>query len=119
MLFDARSLIPAPGGSSSSDAIGEKPVDNAGQEISQVLVVSGHRKDLLPVSRICNEGIDALVGIDEPGNNPQPKLLLRQGVEHLLDCAERVSAAGAPGQDQDVRLRSIRLREIRIEAARL
>src|SRR5262245_18556599 len=119
MLFDARALLPAPGGGGGSDAIGKEAVDDAGQKISQVLRAGGYRKDLVLVSWIRNKGVDALVSMDEPGNNPQPKLLLRERVEHFFDRAERIAAAGAPRQDQDIRLRSIGLREIRIDAARL
>jgi len=60
------------------------------------------------VSLICNEGIDAVVGIHEPGNDPEAKLFSRERLEHLLDCVERISAAAASGQDQNIRLRSIR-----------
>ena len=70
---------------------------DAGQEILQVLSIVGDWNDLVPVSLICNEGIDAVVGIHEPGNHPEAKLLSRERLEHLLDCVERVSAAGAPG----------------------
>src|SRR5262245_41242556 len=119
MLFDARALLPAPGGGSGSDAIGEEAVDDAGQKISQVLRAGRYRKDLVLVSWIRNKGVDALVSMDEPGNNPQPKLLLRERVEHFFDRAEKIAAASTPRQDQDIRLRSIGLREIRIDAARL
>src|SRR6266545_6848995 len=98
MLFDARSFMAAPGCGGGSNAIGEEAVDDAGQEISQILGIAGDGNDLVPVSLICNEGVDAVVGIHEPGNDPEAKLLLREGLEHLLDCVERVSAAGAPGQ---------------------
>src|SRR5215510_7747245 len=108
MLFDARSFVSAPGCGGSSNAIGEEAVDDAGQEISQVLSIAGDGNDLVPVSLVRNEGIHAVVGIHEPGNDSEAKLLLCEGVEHLLDCMERVSAARPSRQDQNVRLGSIR-----------
>src|SRR5215468_11211546 len=97
MLFDARSFVSAPGCGGGGNAIGEEAVDDAGQKISQVLSIAGDGNDLVLVSVICNEGIHAVVGIHEPGNHPEAKLLSRERLEHLLDCVERVSAAGAPG----------------------
>src|SRR5262245_18404977 len=97
MLFDARAFIAAPGCRSCGNAIGEEAVDHPGQDVWQVLGIVGYGKDLIPVSRICNEGIDARVGINESGSDPQPKFLLPEDVEHLLDRAERISTAGASG----------------------
>jgi hypothetical protein len=119
MLFDARAFPPAPGGGGGSDPIGEEAVDDAGQEISQVLGIVGNWNDLVPMRRIGDEGVEALVGVDEPGNDPEAKLLLGEGVEHRIDRAERISAAGTSGQDENVRLRSIWLGKIREPAARL
>src|SRR5262249_547131 len=93
MLFDARSLLPAPGRGGGSKAVGEGAVDDGGQEVSEVLSIVGDWNDLVPMRLICNEGVDAVVGIDEPSNDPEAKLLLRESVEHLLDRVERVSAA--------------------------
>src|SRR5262249_37578107 len=81
---------------------------DAGPEILQGLSIVGDWNDLVPVSLICNEGIDAVVGIHEPGNDPEAKLFSRERLEHLLDCAERVSAARPSRQDQNIRLHSIR-----------
>jgi hypothetical protein len=86
----------------------EEAVDDAGQKISQVLSIVGDRNDLVPMRLVCNEGVDAVVGIDEPGNDAEAKLLLRESVEHLLDRVERVSAARTSRQDQNIRLGSIR-----------
>src|SRR5262249_40982612 len=97
MLFDARSFVPAPGCGGGGNAIGEEAVDDAGQEISQVLSIAGGGNDLVPVRLVRNEGIDAVVGIHEPGNDAEAKLFSRERLEHLLDCVERVSAAAAPG----------------------
>src|SRR5262244_1129742 len=108
MLFDARSFVSAPGCGGGGNAIGEEVVDDAGQKISQVLSIAGDGNDLVPVSLICNEGIHAVVGIHEPGNDPEAKLLLSEGVEHLLDCMERVSAARTSRQDQNIGLCPIR-----------
>jgi hypothetical protein len=77
MLFDARSFVAAPSRGGGNDAIGEEAVDDAGQEILQVLDIAGDGDDLVPVSLICNEGIDAVVGIHEPGNDPEAKLFSR------------------------------------------
>src|SRR5262249_14533228 len=107
MLFDTRSLLPAPGCGGGGNAIGEEAVDDAGQEISQVLSIVGDWNDLILMSLVCNEGVDAVVGIDEPRNDPEAELLLRESVEHLLDRVERVSAASASRQDQNIRLGSI------------
>src|ERR1700751_449310 len=108
MLFDTRSFLPAPGRGGRSDAIGEEAVDDAGQEVSQVLSIVGAWNDLVPMRLVCNEGVDAAVGIHEAGNDPEAKLLLRESVEHLLDRVERVSAARTSRQDQNIRLGSIR-----------
>src|SRR5215471_21483201 len=101
MLFDARAFLPAPGRGGGANAIGKEAVDDAGQEISQVLSIAGDGNDLVPVRLICNEGVDAVVGIHEPGNDPEAKLFSRERLEHLLDCVERISAAAASGQDQN------------------
>src|SRR6516162_2829377 len=108
MLFDAGSFVPTPGCGGGGNAIGEEAVDDAGQKISQVLSIAGDGNDLVPVRLVCNEGVDAVVGIHEPGNDPEAKLLLSEGVEHLLDCMERVSAARPSRQDQNIGLGSIR-----------
>src|SRR6516225_1258349 len=81
MLFDAGSCVPTPGCGGGGNAIGEEAVDDAGQKISQVLSIAGDGNDLVPMRLVCNEGIDAVVGIYEPGNNPEAKLLLCEGVE--------------------------------------
>jgi hypothetical protein len=47
---------------------------------------------------VCNEGVDAVVGIHEPRNDPEAKLLLSEGVEHLLDRMERVSPLAPLGR---------------------
>ena len=117
MLFDARAFPPAPGGGGGGDAIGEEAVDDAGQEISQVLGIVGNWNDLVPMRRIGDEGVDTLVGVDKPGNDPEAKPLLGEGVEHPIDRAERISAAGASGHDENIRLRSIWLGKIRESAA--
>jgi hypothetical protein len=57
--------------------------------------------------RIGDEGVDAIVGVDEPGNDPEAKLLLGEGIENRIDRAKGISAAGTPGQEENVRLRSI------------
>jgi hypothetical protein len=59
MLFDARAFIAAPSCRSCGNAIGEEAVDHAVQENSQVLGIVAYAKDLILVSRIRNEGIDA------------------------------------------------------------
>src|SRR6516162_9568689 len=69
MLFDARSFVSAPGCGGSSNAIGEEAVDDAGQKISQVLSIAGDGNDLVPVRLVCNEGVDAVVGIHAPRRN--------------------------------------------------
>ena len=53
---------------------GEKAVDDAGEEVSQVLSIARDGNDLVPVSPICNEGVNAVVGIDEPS---MPNLRVR------------------------------------------
>src|SRR6516164_3388111 len=87
MLFDAGSFVPTPGCGGGANAIGKEAVDDAGQEISQVLSIAGDGNDLVPMRLVCNEGVDALVGIDETGNDPEAKPLLRERIEHLLDSA--------------------------------
>src|SRR5262245_61795100 len=107
MLFDTRAFLPPPGGGGGSNAVGEEAVDDAGQEISQVLSIVGDWNDLVPMRLVCNEGVDAVIGIHEPGNDREAKLLLSEGVEHLLDGVERVSAARPSRQDQNIRLGAI------------
>jgi len=41
MLFDTRSFVAAPSRGGGNDAIGEEAVDDAGQEILQVLDIAG------------------------------------------------------------------------------
>src|SRR5262249_19184897 len=89
MFFDASSFLLAPGCGGGSNTIGEEAVDDAGQEISHILSIAGGGNDLVPMRLVCNEGVDAVIGIDESGNDPEAKLLLRESIEHLFDCAER------------------------------
>ena len=75
--------------------------------------------DEVLVGGIRNERIDAAVGIDEAGDNSEPELLFRESLEHLVYRRERVSSGRALGENQDVGLAAIRLREVRKCAARL
>jgi hypothetical protein len=68
---------------------------------------------------ICDERVDAAVGINEAGNDAEPELLFRESLEHLVDRRERVSSGRALGENQDVGLAAIRLREVCKCAARL
>jgi hypothetical protein len=102
MLLDARAFAPPPRCGGGADAISQEAVDDAGHEIREVLGIARNREDLLPVRVIRDEGIDARIGVDEAGNDPEPKLARRERVEHLRDGAERVAAAGAARQDQHV-----------------
>ena len=52
MLFDARSFVAAPGCGGGSNAIGEKAVDDAGEEVSQVLSIARDGA-LLKMLRAC------------------------------------------------------------------
>jgi hypothetical protein len=99
-------------GSVCRNTVGEKAVDHAVAEIAQIVAVACDRNDLLLVGRIGNEVVDALIGIRITGNHPEPKFLLREHVEHLLDGPEWVAATGALGQDQHVSLGSVRFRDV-------
>jgi hypothetical protein len=117
VLFDERTGVAPPRRRHCHDAIGDKAVNDPVLKIAQVLHFALDRKNPVSVCRIGDEGVHALVGIDEAGNDPELKLSLGEGVEHLLDCAERVSAAGTSRQNQNIGLRPIRLGEIGITAA--
>jgi hypothetical protein len=95
MLFDARSFLPAPGRGGGSNAIGEEAVDDAGQKISQILSIVGDWNDLVPMRLVCNEGVDAVVGIHEPGNDPEAKRLLRASLAAAPAAMSAVPAESA------------------------
>src|SRR5262249_30411453 len=119
MFFDARSFIAAPRGRGGGNAIRKEPVDYTSQEISQVLGIAGHGKDLVFVSWIGHKRTNALVGINVAGDDAEPKLAVRESLKHPLNRPKWVSAGCAFGQDQDVGFGSIWIGEVRISVARV
>ena len=81
----ARSFIAAPRGRGGGNAISEEPVDDTSQQISQVLSVAGHGKDLVFVGRIRDKRTDPLVGINVAGDDAEPKFAVCEGLKHPLD----------------------------------
>src|SRR6516165_6909461 len=97
MLLDAGRFVMAPSRGGGRNPICEKAIDDAGQQIPQVLGIAGDGDDIVSMIWIGDEGVDAVIGIHEPGNDPETKLLLHERIEHLLNCIERVSAVAASG----------------------
>ena len=109
MLLDESAFVATPRRRGRRDAVGKKAVDPAGEKIVQVLRIVGGSHDDVGVARIRDEGIDPVVGVDEPRDHTQSELLFREGVEHLLDRPERIAATRSRRQDQNVGLAAIRL----------
>ena len=60
MLLDACALMEAPSRGRCGDTIGEEAVNDAREEIPQVLRIALYGYDPVPVCRIRDEGVDAL-----------------------------------------------------------
>ena len=119
MLLDACALMEAPSRGRRSDTVGKEAVSDAREEVLQILSITSCGYDEVLVGGIRNERIDAAVGINEAGDDSEPELLFRETLEYLVYRRERVSSGRALGENQDVGLAAIRLREVRKCAARL
>src|SRR5215471_130489 len=101
MFFDESALAPAPRRGGGGNTVGKEAVDAAGQEILQVFGLVGRLDDVAAVGRVRNERVDPVIGIKEAGDDAEPKLLVREHVEHLLDGLERIAPARPPGKNQN------------------
>src|SRR4051794_35186170 len=119
MLLDAGALMEAPSRGRRSDTVGKEAVSDAREEVQQILSIAPCGHDQVLEGRICNERVDAAVGINEAGNDSEPELLFCESLEHLAYRRERVSSGRALGENQDVGLAAIRLRKVCKCAARL
>ena len=119
MLLDACAQMEAPSRGRRSDTVGKEAVSDPREEVLQILGITPCGHDQVLVGGICNERVDAAVGINEAGDDSEPELLFRESLEHLVYRRERVSSGRALGENQDVGLAAIRLREVCKCAARL
>src|SRR3954452_22376871 len=119
MLLDPCALMEAPSRGRRSDTVGKEAVSDAREEVLQILGITPGGHDQVLVGGVCNERVDAAVGISEAGNDSEPELLFRESLEHLVYRRECVSSGRALGENQHVGLAAIRLRKVRKCAARL
>ena len=112
MLLDESAFVASPRGRSRRDSVGKKTVDPAGEKIVQVLRIVGGSHDDVGVARIRDEGIDPVVGVDEPRDHTQSEFLLCEGVEHLLDRPKWIAGTRSRRQDQNIGLAAIRLGKV-------
>src|SRR4029079_3828702 len=119
VLLDACALMKAPSRGRRDDTVGKEAVNDAGEEVLQILGFTSCGYDEVLVGWIRDERVDATVGINEAGNDAEPELLFCERLEHLVYRRERVSSGRALGENQHVGFAAIWFRKVRKCAARL